>query len=85
MMIEEGNTKIVNFMTPEAEVLALGCGYVSYIVKLFHFFKNVCSLLLSVDQKKEYIVMMSQGGFTKIIFLAPKVEVLCYGVAILII
>ena len=41
MIIKEGSTKIVNFMTPVAGVLALGRGYISHIVKMHYFFKNL--------------------------------------------
>ena len=41
MTTKEGSTKIVNFMTPEAGVLVLGRGYISHIVKLHYFFKNL--------------------------------------------
>ena len=34
-------TKIVNFMTPGAGVLVLGCGHISHIVKLRYFFNNL--------------------------------------------
>ena len=41
MMIKEGSTKIVNFMTPGAGVLVLGRGHISHIVKMHYFFKNL--------------------------------------------
>ena len=41
MMTKEGYTKIVNFMTPAAGVLALGCGHVNQIVKIHYFIKNL--------------------------------------------
>ena len=41
MMTKEGSTKTVKFMTPGAEVLVLGCGHISHIVKLHYFFKNL--------------------------------------------
>ena len=31
MLTKEGSTKIVNFNTPMAEVLMLGCGYISHL------------------------------------------------------
>ena len=40
-MLKEGSTKILNFMTPRAGVLVLGCGYMSHIVKMHYFFKNL--------------------------------------------
>ena len=41
MMTQEGSTKIMNFMTPGAEVLVLGRGHLSCIVKMHYFFKNI--------------------------------------------
>ena len=41
MMTKEGSTKIVTFMTPRAGVLVLGCGHISYIVKMHYYFKNL--------------------------------------------
>ena len=41
MMTKEGSTKIVNFMTPEAGVLALGRGHISHIVKMHYSYKNL--------------------------------------------
>ena len=40
MMTEEGSSKIVNFKTPGAEVLVLGRGDISHIVK--------CIILLKI-------------------------------------
>ena len=40
-MTKEGSTKILNFMTPSAEVLVLGCGHISQIVEIHYFFKNI--------------------------------------------
>ena len=37
MMTKEESTKIVNFMTPEAMVLVLGCGHTSHTVKMHYF------------------------------------------------
>ena len=39
MMSKEGSTKIINFMTPGAGILMLGCGQISRIVKMH--FKNL--------------------------------------------
>ena len=41
MMTKEGSTKIVNFMTPGAGVLVLGCGHISHIVKMHYLFKDL--------------------------------------------
>ena len=37
-MTKEGSTKIVNFMTPGAGVLALGRGHINHIMKMHYFF-----------------------------------------------
>ena len=42
MMTKEGSTKIVNFMTPGAGVLVLGCGHIS------HYSEYVVSSTLSI-------------------------------------
>ena len=41
MIIKDGYTKIVNFMTPGEGVLLLGRGHISHIVKMHYFFKNL--------------------------------------------
>ena len=41
MMNKEGSSKIVTFMTPRAEVLVLGCGHISHIVKMHYSYKNL--------------------------------------------
>ena len=39
MMTKEGSTEIVNFMTPGAAVLVLGCGHIlSHLVKMHYSF-----------------------------------------------
>ena len=40
MMIKEGYTKIVTFMTPGAGVLVLECGHISHIVKMHYSFSQ---------------------------------------------
>ena len=40
-MTKEGSTKILNFMTPSAEVLVLGRGHISHKVEMHYFFKNI--------------------------------------------
>ena len=42
MMTKEGSTKIVNFMTPGAGALVLGCGHIS------HYSEYVLSSTLSI-------------------------------------
>ena len=41
IMTKEGSTKIINFITPGAGVLVLGCGHISHIVRLHYFFTNL--------------------------------------------
>ena len=41
MITKEGSDKIVNFMTPGAGALVLGCGHISHIMKMHYFFKNL--------------------------------------------
>ena len=38
MMTKEGATKIVNRMIPGAGILALGCGHISYILKMHYLY-----------------------------------------------
>ena len=80
MMTKEGSIKIVNFMTPGAGVLALGCGYISHIVKMHYFFKDF--LLYSQAQTRQimYIVLVTNEGSTKIVnFMTPGTGVLMLG------
>ena len=37
-MTKEGSTKIVDFMTPGAGILVLGCGHICHIGKMHYFF-----------------------------------------------
>ena len=39
MMFKGGSTKMVNFMTPETGVLVQEHGDISYILKMYYFFK----------------------------------------------
>ena len=41
IMTKEGSIKIVNSLTPRAEVLVLRCSYISHRVKMRYFFKNL--------------------------------------------
>ena len=50
-MTKEGSTKIVNFMTPGAGVLMLGCGNIS------HYSKYVVSSTLSIYSSLVVIVL----------------------------
>ena len=68
MMTKEGSTKIVNFMTPRAGVLMLGCGHISHIVKMHYFFKKSFSLFSqALIRQTKYVVMMTKEGSTKIV------------------
>ena len=67
MMTKEGSTKIVNFMTPGAGVLVLGRGYISHIVKLHYFFKNLLFFSQAQIKQTKCIVMMTKEGSTKIV------------------
>ena len=61
MMTKEGSTKIVNFMTPGAGVLVLGCGHISRIVKMHYCFKNLSPLLPVIDQTNYVYSIDDQG------------------------
>ena len=84
MMSIEAFTKIINFMTPKAGVLVIGCGHISlygHIEKMYHFFENLLYSCAS-SRKTEYIVMISMEASTKIInFLTPGSGVLVIGCA----
>ena len=41
MMTKKGSTKILNFMTPGAEVLVLGRGHISHLMKIHYLFTNL--------------------------------------------
>ena len=64
MMTKEGSSKIVNFMTPGAGVLVLGCGHISHGVKMHYFFKNLLlfSHLYIRQTNHMYIVMTKEGS-----------------------
>ena len=81
MMTKEGCTKIVNFMNLGAGVVVLGCGHISYIVKMHYFFKNLSCLLPSIDKTNyKYILMKAKEGSTKIVtFMTQGAGVLVLG------
>ena len=80
MMTKEGSTKIINFMTPGAGVLVLGCGHISHIVKMHYFFKNLLLYSCASSRQTEYIVMMSKEASTKIVnFMTPGAGVPVMG------
>ena len=66
MMNKEGSTKIVNFMTPRAGALVLGCGHISHIVKMHYFWKNLHHNSHAYIRQTKYIVIMTKEGSTKI-------------------
>ena len=54
MMTKEGATKIVNRMIPGAGILALGCGHISYILKMHYLYLETFSPLFpGIDQSNE--------------------------------
>ena len=70
-------------MTPGAEVLVLGHGHISHIVKMHFFFKNVLLYSQAWIRQTKYVVMMTKEGSTKIVdFMTPRAGVLMLGVAI---
>ena len=72
MLTKEGSTKIVNCMTAGAGGLVLGCGYISYIVKMVYFFNNLLLYSQAEIRQTKYVVMMTKEGSTKIInFMTP--------------
>ena len=80
MMNKKGSTKIVNFMTPMAGVLVLGCGHISHIEKMHYFFKNLLLNSQALIRQTKYVVMMTKEGSTKIVnFMTPGAGVLVLG------
>ena len=80
MMTKEGSTKIVYFMTPGVWVLVIGCGHISYRVKMHYFFKNLFFNSQALIRQTKYVVMMTKEGSTKILnFMTPWVGVLVLG------
>ena len=83
MMTKEGSTKIVNFMTPRAGVLMLGCGHISHIVKMHYFFKNLLLYFQAQIRQTKGIVMMSEERYTKVVkCMTPGQAFLCWGMSI---
>ena len=80
MMTEEGSTKIVNFMTPGAEVLVLRCGHKNDIVKIHYIFKNLLLYSQAQIRQQEGIVMMSKEESTNFVnFMTPRAGILVLG------
>ena len=65
MMTKEGSTKIVNFMTPWAGVLVLGCGHIRQIVKMYYFHNNLFLYSQAYIRQSKYVVMMTKEESTK--------------------
>ena len=65
-MTKKGSTKIINFMTPRARVLVLGCSHMSHIVKVYYFFKNLLLYSQAYIRQTKYIVMMTKEGSNKL-------------------
>ena len=61
MMIKEGSTKTVNFMTPWAGVLVLGCGHISRRVKMYYSFENLLLNSQEWIKQTKSIVMMTKA------------------------
>ena len=79
-MTKEGSTKIVNFMTPRAGDLVLGCGYISHIVKMHYLFKNILLYSHAYIRQTKYIVLLTKKGLTEIVtFMTPGAGVLMLG------
>ena len=77
MMTKKRSTKIVNFMTHGAEVLVLGRGHISHIVKMQYSFKNLLLYSQALIRQTKYVVMMTKEGSTKIVnFMTPRVGIL---------
>ena len=60
-------TKIVNFMTPGAGLLVLGCGQIGHIVKIYYCFKNLLLYTEAYIRQTEGIVMIAKEKSTKIV------------------
>ena len=62
MITKKGSTQIVNFMTPGAGVLALGCGHISHIMKIHYSLKNLLLYSQALVRQTKYKVMMTFKG-----------------------
>ena len=79
-MTKKGSTKNINFKTPRAGVLVLGCSHISHIVKVYYFFKNLLLYSHAYIRQTKYIVIMTKEGSTKIVnFMTPGAGVLVLG------
>ena len=63
MMTKEGSTKIVNFMTPEAGVLVVECGHISYIMKMHYFFQKLLLYFGGYMKKIQYFSQTQKDTF----------------------
>ena len=68
-------------MTPGAQVLVLGHGHISPILKIHYFFKNhfLFSQASWIRQTKYRIIMTKVGSTKNIYFMTPGAEVLVLG------
>ena len=66
-MTKKGSTKIVNFMNPEAVLLAVRCAHISRIVKMIHFLKNLPIYTQFQIRQTESIVMMTKKQSSKMV------------------
>ena len=72
--------EIVNFMTPGAGALALGCCQISQIVKMHYFFKNLLRCSHAQIRQTKYIAIMTNEGSTKTLnFMTPGAGVFVLG------
>ena len=69
MITKVGSTKTVNFMTPGAGFLVLGCDHTSHKVRMYYFFKNLLLYSYAYIRLTKYIVIMTKERSTKIVNL----------------
>ena len=83
MTTKEWSTKMVNFKAPRSGVLMLGYGYmyISHIVKIHYFFKNLLLYSQAWIRQTKFIVMITkEGSTTKIVnLMTPETGVLVLG------
>ena len=80
MITKEGSIKIINFMTPSAEVLALRCGHITHLMEILYFFKNLLLYSQAKIKRTKFIIMLTKVGSTIIVtFMTPWAGVLAHG------
>ena len=78
MITKEVSTQIVNFLTPRAGVLALGCGHISKIVKMHYSFKNLLLYSQAKIRQTQNIAMMTKERYTQNLnFMTPQGRGFC--------